>query len=149
MKTILLSLFLFVLSSAAFAQIPTVATPFKGANTVCVQTPDSAVQALRKLATILVAQGYTIAKVDTEYLTLRTDPRTTPGYSTLLTLKATASPGAASLLAISGEMVVNTMNYTANNTMQYGGSGFWKATFQEAESAARKYPGGAVAYYRR
>ncbi|WP_223654295.1 hypothetical protein [Hymenobacter psoromatis] len=48
-------------------------TPFKLANVIVVHTPDSARTAYRKLATLLLAQGYQLAETDSAQGRITTD----------------------------------------------------------------------------
>jgi hypothetical protein len=98
-----LSLLAFTLcgrSASAQAQ----AGPKKKDSVVLIQTPDSAVTALRKLGQASVAQGYTIEELDKEFLTLTVAPKVLAvKASPRLSARASATEGASSTLRVTGD----------------------------------------------
>ncbi|WP_046242657.1 hypothetical protein [Hymenobacter terrenus] len=72
MKPLLLCLLLFIVGST---RAQTSAKPFKGANTILVQLPDSGVAAWKAAAKVLLSKGYTIKNSDKELLTLSTESK--------------------------------------------------------------------------
>ncbi|GAB2958963.1 hypothetical protein GCM10027048_27680 [Hymenobacter coalescens] len=122
--------------------------PFKKANVILVQTPDSPAVALRNLARVLVQQGYTIQRLDEQMGTLRTDPRSLPkGFSPTLTIVALATKSGT--LALRGEFVIDAatlgrVSYTTEFVGMENAAN--KLTFREVEKAAKAYPGGRVQY---
>ncbi|SNR92491.1 hypothetical protein [Hymenobacter mucosus] len=101
----LLVLSLFTLPVGAFAQTVS-SQPFKKANIILIQTPDSGVVALKKIGALLVDKGFVIQKLDTDFNTLTTEPKqiksgVTP---TTLTVKVTTK---GALLRLSGWAAVD------------------------------------------
>ncbi|SDY97463.1 hypothetical protein [Hymenobacter psychrophilus] len=150
MKSILLFAGLLLAGGAAFGQSAAVLpaeAPFRGANAILVQTPDSAGAALRTLAGLLVQQGYTIKRLDKEYHTLVTDPRPLEfGFHPVLIIKAVAVPGG---LRMTGESEVDlaTLGKSTSQAKFIGvEKSVYKGTFRVVEQMARLYPGGTLRY---
>ncbi|WP_303311231.1 hypothetical protein [Hymenobacter sp. BT730] len=128
------------------------ATPFKGANTVLVQTPDSAATALHKLGQVLAQEGYTVEKLDREVLTLVCSPKTLVSLGhPVLVIKATAVAGANSQLALTGDYTITAGKTVFDLHAQYNGTTTpdKKTSFGELDSIANAYPNGQVAYTKR
>lgn len=127
-------------------------TPFKGANTILVQTPDSAATALYKLGQVFVQQGYTIEKLDQEALTLVCAPKTFVSLGNpVLVIKATAVAGTNSQLALTGDYTIRAGETVFALHAQYNGPTppEKKTTFGELDRLANAYPNGKVAYTKR
>lgn len=132
----------------AHAQAP-ISAPKPKDNVVLIQTPDSAATALRNLAIVFVAQGYTINKLDKEFLTLLMEPKTLAhSYNPVLTIRAAASQQTASLLRLSGAYKASAGSIQVASPAEYMGSetGTNKTAFRELQKAALAYPGGQVSY---
>ena len=148
MKTALLLCALSV-SLAAVGQ--TTPLPAWKDNLVLVQTPDSAATALRKLATVFVGQGYTVEKLDREFLTLALAPKMVPNkYNPSLTVQAHATPGGNSVLKIEGQYKGFAGDIPLGNLAQFTGNNNLcnSACFRELQKAALAYPAGQVSYGR-
>jgi hypothetical protein len=126
------------------------ARPPVKSSIVVVQTPDSAAVALRKVATALVAQGYTVDKLDTQFCTLLMAPKAmAQQYNPVLTVRAAASPGTNSVIKISGDYKVDYGNTHFTTRAEYAGSetGNNKTAFRELQKAAvAAYPSGQLSY---
>lgn len=125
-------------------------TPLHKANTIIIQTPDSATMALRKLATAFVAQGYTVDKLDAQFYTLLMAPKAMDNtYHPVLTIRATAQPGGNSLVKLMADYKVDYGNTHFSAKAEYAGSesGNNKTAFREMQQAARAaYPNGQISY---
>ena len=150
MKSLLL-VALLVASVCATAQ--TTPAPFKGANIILIQTPDSANVALKKMASAFVVSGFVPEKLDTElrYLTTRpkTFGKTTPAVFAYKVL-ARRTPGGGTTLEITGDCTVQVDAQPVVTSMQWNKSTTPtqqnKVCFNEAEKAAKAYLGGVVKY---
>jgi hypothetical protein len=124
--------------------------PVAKANVVLIQTPDSAATALRKLAAVFVAQGYTVERLDTQFFTLVLAPKMlTVRYNPTLTARAHATAGANSTLSISGDYKGFVMGDVPlfGFAQFYGSAGTCNKTcFAQLQQAAVAYPGGRVTY---
>ena len=148
MKTVLLLCALSVCFAAVGQTAP---RPALKDNVVLVQTPDSAATALRKLATVFVSQGYTVDKLDTQFMTLALSPKMVPNhYNPSLTVQAHATPGGNSVLKIEGQYKGFAGDVPLGNFAQYSGNnnGCNSACFRELQKAAFAYPAGLVSYSR-
>ena len=120
-------------------------------NVVLVQTPDSAATALRKLATVFVSQGYTVEKLDREFLTLTLAPKTLNGaFSPILLARASATPGPNSALRLMGDFKAVVLGHNVNDAAKVYGTekGISINSFRAIEKAALAYPAGQVSYGR-
>jgi hypothetical protein len=144
MKASALLFALFASVSVAHAQSPT-----KGDNVIKIQTSDSTRTALKKLAAVLTQHGYTVEKLDTEFNTLRTNPKNIEGrwIKPQLTLSVFATPGANATLSISGASVAN-LDGAVSYAMKYmeGANRPERMCFLDASSVAQAYPNGKVSY---
>jgi hypothetical protein len=148
MKSLLLSVCL-LLSLGASAQS---AKPASKDNTVLIQTPDSASTALRKLAAAFTQRGYTVSKLDTEFLTLTLEPKLVAHKtSPTLAVRAIASPGAFATLRMAGEYQVVIFNQPLREAVYFSGNNNScnAACFRELQRAAAAYPQGKVTYAKR
>lgn len=148
MKQILLLLLVFI-GRVSFAQT-TASAPFKGANVILVQTSDSASTALMNAARVFVAQGFVIDKLDKElnYLTTQGKPvgQLSPA---VYTYKVVAAPGpSGATLRITGEYTVPVGLRSITSSMHWykGNMTQDKACFNNADNAAKAYPGGVIRY---
>jgi hypothetical protein len=162
MKALVLVVALLVASEVRAQKAPPAgtesATPFKGANTLILHTPDSARVAYNKLAQSLLASGYSLEKTDKELGFIGTTSRPAPRYNMMYAcrffIKPTASgsdiratgvftlPGAAAVSAImAGESPIEYRGGQSSTFMIC-----WQA-MQKATAAA--YPAAAVAYVRK
>ncbi|MGI4871484.1 MAG: hypothetical protein ACRYFX_09935 [Janthinobacterium lividum] len=147
MKSLLLTA-LVLLPAFAYAQA-THPKPQPKDDLILIQTQDSSATALKKLAQVFVSQGYTVEKLDREFLTLTLAPKTLAvRNSPALTARATATAGASSTLRLTGEYKAFIGSIPANDVAQLGGSenGLYSRTFRALEAAALTYPGGQVSY---
>jgi len=148
MKPVLLLCALFVCFAAVGQTAP---VPAWKDNVVLVQTPDSAATALRKLATVFVSQGYTVEKLDREFLTLALAPKMVPNkYNPMLTVQAHATAGGNSALKIEGHYKGFSGDVPLDNFAQFTGNNNLcnSACFRELQKAALAYPAGQVSYGR-
>lgn len=126
------------------------AVPFKGANVLVIQTPDSAAAALRKLAQCFVAAGYNVDKLDTDllYLTTASSAKgqlTPAGFA----YRATAADRVGgALISLSGGYTVQAGLRSMYDTMSWTPSKMWqgRVCFDEAQRVAISYPGGIITY---
>ncbi|NVO33273.1 hypothetical protein [Hymenobacter lapidiphilus] len=118
MKTTILLIALVLASLLTQAQAAFAPLPFKGANLILIQTPDSANVALDKIGRALVARGYTIKAFDKQFHTLLTEPLQvrTGAFPTTMTVKAIGRPEGGLLL--SGELIADmrVLSPTSENT---------------------------------
>lgn len=124
-------------------------TPKAKDNLVLIQTPDSAATALKKLALAFVAQGYTVDKLDREFLTLTLAPKVLAiKHSPALTVHAQASKGTNSSLRLSGTYKGFIGSLPIEDIAKYEGVnwGLNSRTFHELQKAALAYPAGQVSY---
>lgn len=133
----------------AFVAHGQAAKPMLKANTVVIQTPDSAAVALRKLAQAFVAQGYTVDKLDTQFLTLLLAPKILAvKYSPAFTVRASATAGSKSTLRLTGEYKATAGDVPLMNIAQYEGTewGLNSRCFRAMEKVALTYPAGQIGY---
>jgi hypothetical protein len=148
MRNLLLACFL---SFSVCASAQTAASPFKGANIILIQTPDSASAALKKMAGAFLLAGFVPDKLDTELGYLTTQPKSfgqmTPAVFTYKVV-ARANPPGGAILELSGEYTVPLGLRSLTSSMHWykGNLTQDKACFNEAEKAAKAYPGGIVQY---
>jgi len=149
MKTLLL---VALLASSICATAQTAPAPFKGANIILIQTPDSANVALKKMASAFVVSGFMPEKLDTELHSLTTQPKTfgktTPAVFAYKVM-ARRTPGGGTTLEITGDCTVQVGLQPVVSSMQwYKGTPTQqnKVCFNEAEKAAKAYLGGVVKY---
>lgn len=141
MKRLLLLVLLCVFAvSASLAQS---AAPFKGANVLYIQTPDSAVVAWKKLAGVLTSAGYGIKSSDKDLLTLTTE--SSPGKRgeqvVLLAVvrdKSIQLRGTYSLPgALPGSAVISLRGMKGSPSF---------TAWERLLSAAKSYPSGKISY---
>jgi hypothetical protein len=135
-------------ATSARAQEP-LAKPRQKDNMVVIQTPDSANVALATLARAFVAQGYTVDKLDAQFLTLRLAPKTlATTFAPVLLARATATAGANSSLRVTGEYRAIAMGRPLNGLAEMQGSekGVAVSSFRALEKVALSYLGGKVSY---
>jgi hypothetical protein len=77
-------LFLLLLFVSLGAQAQSSKQPFKGANTIVVQLPDSGVTAWKRVAQKLNSLGYVIKSSDKDLLTISTEQKATPNAAVYL-----------------------------------------------------------------
>lgn len=148
MKALLLTLALSAQFLTAHGQAPQ-AKPKAKDSLVLIQTTDSAVVALKKVATIFVTQGYTVEKLDTQFLTLTLAPKTlTIKNNPMLSVRASASKGANSILTLTGEYKAMLGEVALNGLAKFEGVewGLNSKCFRAIESIALTYPSGQVLY---
>ena len=135
---------------ASFTAHAQTGPPSPNDNLVLVQTPDSAVAALKKLAVAFVAQGYKVAKLDTQFLTLTLKPKILRSSSDdpLLLVKASAAPGANSTLTITAEYQILDTSPRLNGYAEIRGNerGAPLSSFRALQKVALTYPAGQVSY---
>lgn len=140
--------FFFINSAAALAQAPS-ATPQRKDNVILVQTADSAVAALKKLGQTFVAQGYTIDKLDKEFLTLTISPKSVSGKANImLSARANATQGANSTLHVTGDFTGSVAGRPTGGSAYYLPSAFQveSAAFHELQKVIIAYPSGQLSY---
>ena len=143
------TLFCLCLFFCTFRVAGQTAKPPHQATVVVVQTPDSAAVALRKLATIFVAQGYTVERLDNTFFTLTLAPKLVKNiYQPMLSVKAVASAGGSSTVRVSGVWQALVLGAPLTKAASYEGSasGTNRSTFAELQQAANAYPAGVVSY---
>lgn len=123
--------------------------PFKKANVIVVQTSDSLNVALRTFGQALVARGYTIKSLDTNFHTLLTEPKQVRGGTMPMTIVVRATP-AANGFAVTAESSMDLSGLGAGaqpKTQRLVVSGEKpKGPLVEVIEAAKAYPGGWVGY---
>ncbi|UOQ51721.1 hypothetical protein [Hymenobacter cellulosivorans] len=152
MKTLLLAvslLFATLTLRAQSAANPVSATPYKRANAVLVITSDSASVALKKLGAILVAKGYNIKKLDTDFNTITTEPKAVMGtqWYTVIAIRGAATPTGISLSAeVTTE--IRAISPGSEHTVTRVFSNGKKPTgyFRWLMEIAASYPGATVHY---
>lgn len=140
--------FLFLNSIAALAQTPSV-TPQRKDNVILVQTADSAVTALKKLGQAFAAQGYTIDKLDKEFLTLTVSPKAVSGKANImLSARANATQGANSVLHVTGDFTGSVAGRPTGGSAYYLPSAFQvqSAAFHALQKVIITYPSGQLSY---
>lgn len=145
MKKIVLALLVSVFSLGASAQtVP----PVKGANTIIIQTTDSASAALKKMARYFVTRGYTIDKIDSElgYFTtaaMRFANNTPASYR----LKVVASESNPAKLSLTGSYAHASRYGSTSEYMVFEEKQTYRRyTFLLADEAAKLYTGGVLSY---
>ena len=99
-----------------------------------------------------MAQGYTVEKLDAQFLTLILAPKTLPvKFNPVLTVRAATKAGAASELAVSADYRVEYGDIRFSRTAEFTGSesGCTKQAFRAIEKVALTYPSGKVSYSKR
>ena len=137
---------LLFLSTVAHAQ--TAEQPVKGADIIMIATPDSSARALVTFARFLQANGIAVDRIDKELLSITTKPTmlTKAAYASEATYLVIASPGANSLLTVTGKASTEVLNRKLNFPASYKGAenGTPLAAFRLMEAAAMAYPNGKI-----
>lgn len=148
MKTLLLLGVCFLLTVPVLGQGQ--AQVFKGANTILVQTSDSANTALTKMARLFVQQGFTIDKLDQSLGYLTTTGKTYGQISpAVFTYKVVAQPSASgTVLVVTGEYIVQAGLRSITSPMHWykGNLTQDKQCFLHAQEVANAYSGASVSY---
>ncbi|TGE05553.1 hypothetical protein [Hymenobacter fodinae] len=124
--------------------------PFKGANIIVIQAPDSASVALQKFARVLVEQGFSVDKLDLKIGYLTTAPRPYGQISPAeYTYRAVVSPSTTgSTLAVTGSytVVVGLRKMSEDMFWAKGNLTQGKQCFTTIEKATKAYPSGSILY---
>jgi hypothetical protein len=150
MKNLLILFFILVSYCAAAQTAPTQAkTPFKKANTIIILTTDSASVALKKFGSILVSKGYIIKKLDKDFNTLETDPKSVRqgAFPMTMSIRSVSVPGG---IALSAELVADmrvispNSEHTVVRVICLGKEA--TGNFKTLQDLALAYPGGELRY---
>ncbi|WP_375437502.1 hypothetical protein [uncultured Hymenobacter sp.] len=138
MKHILLALFL-LLSTTASAQTTTDGSvPFKKANAILIQTPDTGRVALRRLASLLQERGYSVDQLNYDLHSLSTKPKTVGKSGLVLSVTALYQPAG---LLLRGQYQVPALNMSVPGVAEFSGmeGGANKLSFRELETIGKAY----------
>lgn len=140
MKTITLSFISLLATVTASAQ--SAQQPFKGANVILIQLPDSGAVAWQKAAGSLVRAGYVIRNADKDLLTISTEPK--PDKRGLQSSVSASVSGRT--LRLAGTYVLRGLGSDAAPIIYRGMAGSpTMLAWEQLDKAARQL-GGVVTY---
>ncbi|MBC6988930.1 hypothetical protein [Hymenobacter sp. BT491] len=154
MKNLLALLAILLCSLGVRAQSVPATQPFKGANTIVIQTQDSARVALKKFAQCLIQSGNLpeSAQSNMGFITSRPTPVGNSVNTTTLTINGAVSEAYPATLTLTGPITYGFMDskpLSGKATFDGAENAPRKKAFREMERVARLYPAGALHYSQR